>query len=151
MRLTKAGEYAIRCALYLAYHGMDLVASKKEIARIMDIPDQYLGKIAQQLARSGIIEIVQGAKGGYRLLTPPDRLNMLDVVEAVIGEIYLNDCIHRPDSCDRIPSCAIHQVWQRARDQLRQTLKEATFKSILAEQSCSIDLLKAMEIEPKPN
>lgn len=148
MRLTKAGEYAIRCALYLAYHGMEPVSSKKEIARIMDIPDQYLGKIAQQLARADIIEIVQGSKGGYRLLTPPDKLTMLDVVEAVIGEIYLNDCVHRPGSCERIPTCAVHQVWQRARDQLRETLREANFASILAEQSCTIDLLKAMQIEP---
>jgi DNA-binding IscR family transcriptional regulator len=36
----------------------------------MDIPAQFLGKIAQQLARAGIIEIVQGSKGGYRLLVP---------------------------------------------------------------------------------
>jgi Rrf2 family protein len=145
MRLTRAGEYAIRCALYLAYHGMDQISSKKEIARTMDIPDQYLGKIAQQLARAGIIEIVQGARGGYRLLTSPEKLTMLDVVEAVIGEIYLNDCVQRPDSCERIPSCAIHLVWQRARDQLRETLREANFASILAEQSCSTDLLKAMK------
>ena len=147
MRLTKAGEYAIRCALYLANHGMGLVSSKKEIARTMDIPDQYLGKIAQQLARAGIIEIVQGSKGGYRLLTPVEKLTMLDVVEAVIGEIYLNDCVIRPDSCERLPSCALHSIWQQASDQLRETLRKADFKSILAEQSCSIDLLRAMQLK----
>ena len=68
MRLTKAGEYAIRCALFLSFQGMGVVVSKKEIARAMDIPAQFLGKIAQQLARAGIIEIVQGSKGGYGCL-----------------------------------------------------------------------------------
>ena len=145
MRLTKAGEYAIRCALFLSFQGMNVVASKKEIARVMEIPDQFLGKIAQQLARHGIIEIIQGSKGGYRLLVPPHKLTMLDVVEAVIGEIYLNDCVVRPDSCQRVVSCTIHQVWEKARDQLRTTLREASFEHILAEKSCTADLLEASQ------
>jgi len=147
MRLTKAGEYAIRCALYLSFRGPGVVCKKKEIARAMDIPDQFLGKIAQQLARSGIIEIVQGSKGGYRLLVPAENLTMLDVVEAVIGEIYLNDCVIRPESCRRTSFCAIHRVWEEARDQLRETLRKADFKSILAERSCTLDLLEAMETD----
>lgn len=145
MRLTKAGEYAIRCALFLSFQGMGVVVSKKEIARVMDIPAQFLGKIAQQLARAGIIEIVQGSKGGYRLLVPPGELTMLDVVEAVIGKIYLNDCVVRPESCSRISACAIHRIWETARDQLRDTLRQAKFKDILADRSCTIELMEAMK------
>ena len=147
MRLTKAGEYAMRCALFLSFKGTDVVCSKKEIASTMDIPDQFLGKIAQQLGRAGIIEIVQGAKGGFRLLVPADKLTMLDVVEAVIGEIYLNDCVVRPESCNRISTCSIHRVWEKARDQLRDTLRQADFASILTDKSCSTDLLKAIDIQ----
>lgn len=142
MRLTRAGEYAIRCALFLSFHGEKVVANRKEIARVMDIPDQFLGKIAQQMARAGIIEIVQGAKGGYRLLIPPARLTMLQVVEAVIGEIYLNDCVIRPESCERSSSCSAHRVWEKARDQLRATLRQTSFKSLLSDDSCATDMLK---------
>jgi len=145
MRLTKAGEYAIRCALFLSHRGKGVVVSKKDIARAMDIPAQFLGKIAQQLARAGIIEIVQGAKGGYRLLVSSEKLTLLDVVEAVIGEIYLNDCVVRPESCVRMSGCSIHRVWERARDQLRETLRQADFKSILADKSCTIDLLPLVQ------
>jgi Rrf2 family protein len=129
----------------LAFQGMGEVCSKKDIARTMDIPDQFLGKIAQQLARAGIIEIVQGPKGGYRLLLSPEKLTMLDVVETVIGEIYLNDCVVRPESCERASLCAIHRVWEKARDQLRETLRETDFKSVLEEENCTVKLLKAME------
>ena len=150
MRLTKAGEYAIRCALYLSFQGVGIIANKKEIARSMDIPVQFLGKIAQQLARAGIIEIVQGAKGGYRLLIPSENLTILDVVEAVIGKIYLNDCVIRPESCDRISACPIHRIWETARDQLRDTLRQADFKSILSDKSCTLDLLEAMKKHGNP-
>ena len=141
MRLTRAGEYAVRCALFLAYQGMGVVASRREIARVMDVPDQFLSKIAQQLAKAGIIEIVQGAKGGYRLLVSPEHLTMLDVVEAVIGEIYLNDCVIRPESCSRSSACSAHRVWQRARNQLRETLRQTDFKTMLADDSCLMDQL----------
>ena len=142
MRLTRAGEYAVRCALYLSYHGKGVTTSRREIARVMDIPDQFLGKVAQQLAKAQIIEIIQGAKGGYRLLISPEQLSMLDVVEAVIGEIFLNDCVIRPESCQRAPVCSAHLVWEKARDQLRNTLRQTTFRQMLEDESCQSDFLK---------
>lgn len=136
MRLTRAGEYAVRCMLYLSCLGVGKIGSRKEIAQSMDIPAQFLTKIAQQLARAGYIEIVQGPKGGFRLVVPPEEATLLGVIEAVIGEIYLNDCVMRPESCDRSPSCTVYRVWQKARRQLRQTLEETTFASLQAEPSC---------------
>ena len=136
MRLTRAGEYGVRCILFLAGNGQGNVVGRVEIAKAMDIPEQFLGKIAQQLARSGFIEIIRGAKGGYRLLFSPNKLTLLDVVEAVTGEIFLNDCVMRPESCFRSSECSIHRVWEKAREQLRETLKEATFAKMLEEETC---------------
>jgi Rrf2 family transcriptional regulator, iron-sulfur cluster assembly transcription factor len=136
VRLTRAGEYAVRCVLYIASCDPGSVVNSKEIAREMEIPEQFLGKIAQQLGRLGILEIVQGSRGGFRLLVPPERLTLLDVIEAVIGEIFLNDCLMRPDSCKRSPACAVNQVWQKARGLLRDTLRDSTFASLVKTQSC---------------
>ncbi len=136
MRLTRAAEYAVRCIVYLAGNGQGKVVGRVEIAKAMEIPEQFLGKIAQQLARSGFIEIVQGAKGGYRLLLSPEKITLLDVVEAVTGEIFLNDCVMRPESCFRTSGCSIHRVWEKAREQLRSTLREATFAKMLEKETC---------------
>ena len=140
MRLTRAGEYAVRCVLYLSSKGLGIICNRKQIAAEMDIPDQFLGKIAQQLARSGFLEIVQGARGGLKLAVAPENLTLLDVVEAVIGEIFLNDCVIRPQSCQRSQACSVHQVWEKARSQLRDTLREATFAGLLTEDPCEIPL-----------
>jgi Rrf2 family transcriptional regulator, iron-sulfur cluster assembly transcription factor len=136
LRLTRAGEYAVRSVLYLTSQGQGVVCNRKKIAEAMDIPTQFLSKIAQQLAHAGLIEIVQGSKGGLRLVVSPDEISLLDVVEAVIGEIFLNDCILKSASCDRSNACAAHLVWQKARNQLRTTLQDATFAKLLQEQSC---------------
>jgi len=136
MRLTRAAEYAVRCVLYLSGKEQGAVVPRREIARAMQIPEQFLGKIAKQLSRADILEITQGPKGGLRLATSPDRVTLLDVVEAVVGEIFLNDCLLKSSACSRLASCAVHQVWQKARRQLRQTLGSASFAQLLGENTC---------------
>lgn len=136
MRITRAGEYAVRCILYMSGKEKNQIVSRKEISRDMKIPDQFLGKIAQQLARSGFIEIIQGAKGGYRMIMGPEKITLLDIIEAVTGEIFLNDCLMNPGSCERSSSCAVNAVWEKARAQLRATLRDATFDRLLKEDLC---------------
>lgn len=151
MRLTRAGEYAVRCVLCLARKKEGTLVQKQEIAACGEIPPHFLAKIAQQLARAAIIEIQQGSRGGYRLLVPPEKLTLLEVVEAIIGEIFLNDCVIRPSSCYASSSCAVNRVWITARDQLRQTLHEVTFARLLQDESCCVLALKPMPAAPQPN
>jgi len=136
MRLTRAGEYAIRCVLYLSKKGKGILVSRKEIADHAVIPAHFLAKIAQDLAKAGIIEIRQGSRGGFRLLMEPTEITLLSVVETMIGEIFLNDCVVRPDSCQASPDCAVHTVWMQARDQLRETLRNVTFAQLLEQPVC---------------
>jgi Rrf2 family protein len=116
----------------------DKVVSRQDVAACGDIPSHFLAKIAQQLSRAGIIEILQGARGGYRLIVSPEKLSLLEVIEAIIGEIFLNDCVIRPESCHASASCAVNNVWMKARNQLRQTLSQVTFAQLLEEENCCV-------------
>lgn len=138
MRLTRAGEYAVRCVLYLAKKGKGVLVARNEVADNTDTPPQFLAKIAQQLAKSGIIEILQGAGGGFRLLKDPAGISLLEVIESIIGEISLNDCVTRPDCCTNSSFCTVHRVWSKARRQLRDTLQQADFAQLAAEGSCCV-------------
>jgi len=136
MRLTRAAEYAIRCMVYLAKQGRGILTSRQEIAQQADIPAHFLAKIAQDLAKAGFIKIKQGARGGFILLKDPAKISLLEVVETMIGEIFLNDCVARPSSCKVTYSCAVHQVWLDARDQLRETLGRVDFAQLVEKESC---------------
>ena len=138
MKLTRAGEYAVRCVLYLAKQDRDKLVSRKEIAAKTDVPPHFLAKIAQQLAKASIIEILQGATGGYRLLIKPEDITLLAVIEAIIGEISLNTCVTRPTTCQTSSTCTVHKVWNKARQQLRETLAEADFATLAREDSCCL-------------
>ena len=144
MRLTRAAEYAIRCMIYLCRQGRGMLTSRLEIAEQADIPIHFLAKIAQDLAKAGLIEIRQGAKGGFVLSKNPATITLLDVVETMIGEIFLNDCIARPSGCKVSYHCAVHRVWLDARDQLRDTLRRVTFDQLITNTSCLPDFPKAL-------
>jgi Rrf2 family transcriptional regulator, iron-sulfur cluster assembly transcription factor len=64
------------------------------------------------------------------LTVPSDELTLLRVIEAVIGEIFLNDCILRPESCDRRSACKVHVVWEKVRNNLWDSLRLATFDKL---------------------
>ena len=137
MRLTRAGEYAIRCVLYLSALDREEAVSRREICEAMGIPHHFLGKIAQELSKAGLLAISQGARGGYRLGRAPEDISLLEVPEAVEGEIILNDCLESRTACARALTCAVHPIWARARDKLRRSLAEVSFAS-LAEQETGL-------------
>lgn len=136
MRLTRAGEYAIRCMVYLAFKGKGVLVVKQEIAEQADIPAPFLAKIVQDLARAHLIEIRQGPKGGYVLIKDPARITLLEVVEVMIGKIQLNDCVGRPDACAASAHCRVHRIWEDASAGLRQHLGGITFAELCRDESC---------------
>jgi Rrf2 family protein len=122
--------------IYLAHKGVGVQVSKQEIAGRTDIPTHFLAKIVQDLARANLIAIKQGSKGGYSLLKDPAKISLLEVVEVMIGEICLNDCVGRPRSCRASKSCSVHRVWDEARDQLRATLAAVSLAKLSEDESC---------------
>lgn len=136
MRLTRAGEYAIRCMVYLAHRGKGVLVVKQEIAEQADIPGPFLAKIVQALARAHLVEIRQGPKGGYILMKDPARITLLEVVEVMIGKIQLNDCVGRPGSCPASGRCRVHRIWEDASAQLRDYLAGITFAELSRDESC---------------
>jgi len=130
MRLTRAGDYAVRCVMHLAEQEKGRVVNRHTVAEAMEIPEPFLGKIARQLATGGILDVVQGARGGYRLASDPARLTLLEVVEAVMGPICLNQCVDQPESCPRHANCPAHLVWIRINGKLREMLQEVTFADL---------------------
>jgi len=56
MRLTRAGEYAGRCVLYMSIQEEKIVGSRNEIARTMDIPNQFRSYFNMALGRRKVRE-----------------------------------------------------------------------------------------------
>jgi Rrf2 family protein len=131
IELGRRADYAVRAVVDLARHHADPVRVKaREIAEEMDIPSNFVPQILAELVRAGVVESVAGRSGGYRLCRPPSEISLLEIIEAVDGEIASRECVLRGGPCHWDDVCAVHVPWSRAQQALRDQLARTMFQDI---------------------
>ncbi|MER3536454.1 MAG: Rrf2 family transcriptional regulator [Thermus sp.] len=128
---TKA-QYGLRALVEI---GLKAPASVplKEVAEAQGISLHYLEQIAAQLRRSGFLRSVRGAKGGYKLARPPERITALEVVEALEGNLAPVSCLEDPESCAQVGRCSTELLWKRVDLAMREVLGKTTLQDLVEE------------------
>lgn len=134
MELTRKGEYAIRGIVYLATRPGDQVCLLGDIAAAVDVPQTFLAKIFQQFSKTGLVRSYRGTGGGFVLGRAPEKITLLEVVEAVEGPIVPNRCVADEDECSRSGTCNVHPVWAKVQEQIRDILAKVTLKELAGKQ-----------------
>lgn len=130
IRLTRAGEYAVRAVLHLAGQPSGQIVDRESMASAQSIPPSFLSKILQRLTAAGIIRSYKGAAGGFTLARPADEISMLDVIKAIEGPLALNTCLIDVGECDRSQTCPVHPVWQLLQTSIENSLSQVTFANL---------------------
>jgi Rrf2 family protein len=134
LRASRKLVFAIEALLDIAYNTAGEPVQSAEITRRQDIPKRYLEPVMQQLVRSGILESVRGARGGYRLARERARITLGDIVRVVRSMETAPDVIDDPagsilghkvvrplfselqdDMMDRLDRITLHDLCGRAR------------------------------------
>lgn len=98
------------------------VAQVRDIAAAEALPESYLAKIFQDLAKSGIIHSHRGASGGFSLARPPEQITLRQVIEAVEGPVVVQRCLAPWGRCDKADCCSLYPVLAKAQEQLMALL-----------------------------
>ena len=130
MQLTRAADYAIRVMIHLSTLPEGIIVPKGRLAKAVEVPESFLSKILQTLARSGMIQARRGVDGGFSLLERGANATLLEVVEVIDGPIVLNICITEGTSCSRHPQCPAHQVWMEAQKAMLAVLSAASIATL---------------------
>lgn len=80
MRLQKSTSLALYSVLESASDPTRHIAAS-EIAAKYGVSSHHLAKVLAELARSGIVESVRGAGGGYRFTGNARRLTLMDIIQ----------------------------------------------------------------------
>lgn len=130
MKISQASAYALHAMMYMTRHLTQLPATSKTIARAEGIPEGYLAKIMQQLAKAGFIRSVKGRDRGYVFVRPPEEVSLLELFDALEEEPLFDDCPLRHCACGGTPeNCQIFSQWIRATRRFREMLSETTIAS----------------------
>jgi Rrf2 family protein len=89
--LPKTAEYALRAVVWLA-RDPDSTCSADYLAEHTRVPRRYLHKVLQDLGKAGLVNSHPGPGGGYALARKPERITILDVVNAVAPLERIRHC-----------------------------------------------------------
>jgi Rrf2 family protein len=129
--LSQTAEYAIRAVLYLAERAGGEIASVEEIAADLRIPQNYLSKTLQQLARTGVLVSSRGKKGGFALASSPDRITMLDAVQPFDQIDGRQQCLLGRPTCSDARPCEAHERWKEVSELMAKFFRETTFADLI--------------------
>jgi len=124
-------DYALRLVIGLAGRADEGAVSTRRLAEEQAVPYQLACKLLQQLQDAGIVHSAMGPKGGFRLQRGPERISLLDVIEAVQGPLRLNRCLLRDARCPRQEVCPVRAKIGRLQDQMGEYLGGITLAELV--------------------
>ncbi len=123
----------VRSALCLARAFPDQRSCKvREVVEAMGVPRTYAPAILTDLVRASLAVSKAGKDGGYRLARAPERILVLEVVEAAEGPLRAARCALGEGPCRWDDVCPLHETWTHAADALKEVLARTTLADLLA-------------------
>ena len=102
----------------------------REIARRMNVPQDFLAKILKQLVTRQLAVSTRGARGGYRLARAARDITFLEVIEADEGPVVVNLCQDGHDACRLSRGCTLYGVWKRGQERMLEVYRTATLDQL---------------------
>ncbi|MFJ3083150.1 RrF2 family transcriptional regulator [Streptomyces halstedii] len=113
MRMGEGVEWGLHCCLALAWLEDDEPVPTATLAVWFGLPPAYLNKRLQALVRAGILSSTAGARGGFRLARPPERITLMDVVTAIEGRDDVFRCTEIRQRAEEAETAELIQEFQR--------------------------------------
>jgi Rrf2 family protein len=131
LKISRKIDYGLRAMIFLASITPGDIVPFREIARRMQIPEEFAAKILKTLAVKGLVKSTRGARGGYCLAKPMRDISFLDVIEAVEGPVIVNLCLEGEASCKLTPSCTMYSVWKQGQERMLEVYRQATLDQLV--------------------
>lgn len=133
MKISTKGRYGLRILVDLALHSGQNPRLMRDIAQSEQISEKYISRLVIALRRAGLVSSVRGAKGGLQIAKSPDRITLLEIVEAMEGTISIVDCVMAAEGCPRSAFCGTHGIWGQLNTDIRNLMGKITLEDIIKE------------------
>jgi Rrf2 family protein len=124
MAISTRGRYATRIMILLASRPEQGSLTKFQIGEAEGISPAYVQQLLMALRLAGLVRSHRGRDGGFSLARPAESINVLQVLQAVEGELMPAPC-RSEGHCERMDACPTRPLWQKAAE-LLQGLIEST-------------------------
>lgn len=125
LNLTRRSRYGILAILELARaRGLGYLQIKDIVERT-GVPKSYLEQILNRFVKHQLVTSLRGKRGGYQLARGPNDITLLQVIEALEGEVR----VRRNEELT-----GVEEVLKRAEESLREALSVSLAELLLRQQ-----------------
>jgi Rrf2 family protein len=137
---SQTTEYALRVVVFLGtVRGSP--ATTKQIAAATRVPEGYLSKILQSLARADLVQSQRGLHGGSVLTRDATLISVYDVVSAISPLPRIQSCPLGLAS-HGTKLCPLHRRLDDAVAMVEKAFRDSTIADLLNEKAASIPLVE---------
>lgn len=124
-------SYSIKALSHLAGFNNDSYIKVKDIARDLNMPKHFLGKILSQLVKKKLLMSTKGPTGGVRLRVAPNKVTLFDIFEALDVQGTLDDsCVFGLEQCSDKNACPFHKESDKFKKRILSVAKKTTISDL---------------------
>ena len=129
--LGKTTEYAIRSLVYIYIQNTEgKRPGFKKIAKNIDSPEGFTGKVLQIITRNGLVSSMKGRGGGFFFDNSEKPLTLLDVINVTEGQGFFHKCGFGLKLCDDHNPCPMHDEYTTVRNSFYNLVNKTTIQSL---------------------
>ncbi|MFQ6677127.1 MAG: RrF2 family transcriptional regulator [Fidelibacterota bacterium] len=116
--LSKSSQYAIQAVMFLAAQPQNHAVFQRDIARALNIPNHFLGKVLQILVKHDLVISHKGINGGFIINKNAGKVTLNTIVRIIDGDGFLDGCMLGFPYCSDDHPCPIHKEWVSAKNEI---------------------------------
>jgi len=101
------------------------------IAQNQDISVKYLEQLMAALKSAGLVRSQRGAKGGYILASPPDKIKLSEVFDVFEGPVMTVECVGNENYCAKAADCIARLIWSEVQRAVKEVLQTMSLQDAL--------------------
>jgi Rrf2 family cysteine metabolism transcriptional repressor len=133
MKISTKGRYGLRSMLDLAINSNGDHVSLNSIAERQRISSNYLEQVFSTLRKSGLVNSVKGAQGGYVLADNPSRISVGSILRALEGNLTVTGENEDIEAKNQIEYCLRTIVWDVINNSINTVVDSITLEDLMVE------------------
>jgi len=130
MLLSSTIAHGVRAMIYIARQPDGQLCKVKDIAAVAAVPPAFLEKILQRLRQRHLLQSFRSARGGYCLGRAAGQIRMLDILEALEGDVNEDVCFLGHGKCGLENPCSLHLCMQPVKEHFFTVMKNTTLAEV---------------------
>ena len=129
LRMSKLTDYGTLVLAQLAASEGRL-ASAHQVSMHTHLSLPTVSKLLKSLVRAGLAVSQRGARGGYALSRPAEKISAAEILDALEGPLAITECSSAPGLCGLESSCLVGGAWQRINVSIREALDDVSLADL---------------------